>query len=151
MLTVSVDRDRLSAVFKANVTVVSDSEFTAIEARATKVGAAYGRGVGVCLLSDDVTASSGVVSLGSAVKTYSFDVESSELQTDGEYRVSVYVMDASGVWNDTCALYTSSGEAVVGSDGVYILAKRDGSGTDSSYTSAYSGADIDEFVGKVIL
>lgn len=150
MLTVSVDRDRISNIFKASVTVSSDESFTAIEARATKTGEAYGRGVGLCLLSDDDSASDGVVTLSTAVKSYSFDVESSELSSDGEYRISVYVKNESGVWNDTCQLYTSSSDAVVDSNGAYVLVKRNGTGTDASYTSAYSGEDIDNFITEVL-
>lgn len=151
MLTVTVDRNRISETYKATVTVVSDTAFTAIEARATEVGASYGRSIGYDLLADDNSAESGVVTLGEAVTEYSFDVESSELYyADGDYRISVYVMNESGVWSDCCLLYTSSGEAVIDSNGAAVLVKRAGTGTDERYTSAYSGADIDNFISEVL-
>ncbi len=150
MLTISIDRNRISNHFKATVTVQSDEPVYAYEARATKSGQPYGRSVGCDLLSDDVSASNGIVTLSTPANSFSFDIESSELQTDGDYRISVYVRDESGVWNDCCQLYTSSSEAVRDSSGAYVLAKRDGSGTDALYTSAYSGNDINNFVTEVL-
>ena len=143
MLTISIDRNRISTHFKATVTVH-------YEARATKQGQPYGRSVGYDLLSDDASASNGIVTLSTPVSSFSFDIESSELQTDGDYRISVYVRNKDGVWNDCCQLYTSSSEAVRDSNGAYVLAKCDGSGTDSSYKSAYSGNDINNFVTEVL-
>lgn len=151
MLNITVDKDRISKTLKASVTVTSDENFTAVEARATKNGSAYGRGVGLCLLSDDATTSDGVVTFASALKSYSFDVESAELETDGDYRISVYVMNEDGIWNDTYQLYTNASEAVIDSNGKYVLAKRNGTGTDTSYTSSYSGEEIDDFITEVLL
>ncbi|MBR3868069.1 MAG: hypothetical protein IKM66_02020 [Clostridia bacterium] len=150
MLTISIDRNRISTHFKATVTVHSDESVYAYEARATKQGQPYGRSVGYDLLSDDASASNGIVTLSTPVSSFSFDIESSELQTDGDYRISVYVRNKDGVWNDCCQLYTSSSEAVRDSNGAYVLAKCDGSGTDSSYKSAYSGNDINNFVTEVL-
>lgn len=151
MLSITVDRTRISENLKATVTVTSDTPFTAYEARGTEAGQAYGRGTGYCLLSDDITADNGVVTLAQAVTTVSFDIEAAELDyADGEYRISVFVRDENGVWSDCCQLYTSASEAVTDADGKNVLAKRDGSGTDESYVSAYSGNDIDSFITEVL-
>lgn len=150
MLTISIDRNRISNRFKANVSVESDVPVTAYEARATRKNDSYGKGIGYDLLSDDISASNGIVTLSTPVSSFSFDIESAELSSDGDYRISVYVRNKDGVWNDCCQLYTSSGEAVRDSIGSYLLAKRDGSGTDTSYKSSYSGNDINNFITEVL-
>ena len=150
MQTISIDRRKISSLFKATVNVQSDEEFCACEARATKTGQPYGKGIGYDLLSDDISASGGIVTFGNPVSSFVFDIESPELEADGDYRISVYVMNADGVWNDCCQLYTSSAETVRDSQGAYVLVKRDGNGSDSSYTSAYSGNDINKFVTEVL-
>ena len=151
MVSITVDRIRISSNLKATVTITSDTPFIAYEARGYYAGEKYGRGIGYCLLSDDKTTTNGVVTLASAVSSVSFDVESAELDDiEGDYRISVFVMDSNGVWDDTCVLYSSSGEVMLGSDGKKICAKRNGSGTDASYISAYSGAQINNFVNEVL-
>ena len=150
MLTINTDRNRISNHLKAAVNVSSDENVYAYEVRATKTGQPYKKGTGYCLLADDISVSAGVVTLSTPAKSFSFDIEFAELDSDGDYRISVYVMNKDGVWNDTCQLYTSSGEAVKGSDGRYIFAKRNGSGTDESYVSAYSGNVIDSFITEVL-
>ena len=150
MLTISIDRNRISYVFKATVSVQSDEPVYAYEAKATKAGQPYGRGIGYDLLSDDVASSKGVVTLGSPENSFSFDIEFSELDSDGDYRINVYVRDENGVWNDCCQLYTSASEAVKDSNGAYVLVKRNGSGADTSYKSAYSGNDINNFITEVL-
>lgn len=150
MLTISIDRNRISHHFKANVIVQSDVPFTAYEARATITNESYGKGNGFDLLSDDSSSFNGVVTLGTPVTSVSFDVESYELEADGDYRISVYVRDESGVWNDCCQLYTSASETVRDSNGAYVLVKRNGSGTDASYKSAYSENDINNFITEVL-
>lgn len=150
MLTISIDRKKISNVFKATVTVQSDESVYAYEARAAKTGQPYGRSIGYDLLSDDASASNGIVTLSTPVSTFSFDIESSELQSDGDYRISVYVRNKDGVWNDCCQLYTSSGESVRDLSGAYVLVKRNGNGTDALYTSAYPGNDINNFVTEVL-
>lgn len=150
MLTISIDRNRISYSFKATVTVKSDEPVYAYEARATKQGQPYGRSVGYDLLSDDASASNGIVTLSTPVSSFSFDIESDELSSDGDYRISVYVRNEEGVWNDCCQLYSSSSEAVRDSNGAYVLVKRNGSGTDTSYKSAYSGNDINNFITEVL-
>lgn len=150
MLTIAVDRNRISPHYKATVNVQSDEPIMAYEARATKSGEAFGRGVGFDLLSDDTSASNGVVTLPSAATSFSFDIESTELAADGAYRVSVFVKDANGVWNDCSALYTSASQPVRDSSGAYVMAKRSGSGTDTTYKSAYTGDQINNFVSEVL-
>lgn len=150
MLTITVDRNRISPHYKATVNVSSDEPIRAYEARATKSGEAFGRGVGFDLLSDDASALNGVVTLSSAVTSFSFDIESAELSSDGDYLISVFVRDENGVWNDCSALFTSASQPVRDSSGAYILAKRSGSGTDTSYQSAYTGDQINNFVSEVL-
>lgn len=150
MLTISIDRNRISNHFKANVSVSSDEPITAYEARATKTGQPYGKGIGYDLLSDDVTSSNGVVNLNSPVNAISFDIESSELTSDGNYRIGIYVRNERGVWNDCCQLHTLASEAVVDSNNDYILVKRTGNGTDALYKSVYQGNDINNFVTEVL-
>lgn len=150
MAEVTIDRNRISSLFKATVTITSDTPFTAIEARATKKGSGFGKGTGICLLSDDETASDGVFTLPSAVKSYTFDAECSEIMTDGEYRISVFVMDENGTWSDCSALLTTTSEEIYDKDRAVLFLKRDGSGTDETYISAYSGADIDSFITEVL-
>lgn len=150
MLTISIDRNRISNHFKATVSVKSDEPVYAYEARATRSGQPFGRSIGYDLLSDDASASNRIVTLSTPVSTFSFDIESSELQADGDYRISVYVRNEDGVWSDCCQLYTLSSEAVRDSNGAYVLVKRNGNGTDTSYTSAYSGNDINNFVTEVL-
>lgn len=150
MFTVLIDRNRISNHFKATVSVNSDVPVTAYEARATRTGQPYGKGIGYDLLSDDITASNGTVTLGTPVNSFSFDIESVGLSSDGDYRISVYVRNESGVWSDCCQLYTSSSEAVKDSNGDYVLVKRVGNGTDGSYKSVFSGNDINNFVTEVL-
>lgn len=150
MITITIDRNRISNHFKANVSVNSDVPVTAYEARATKNGEPYGKGIGYDLLGDDISASNGVVNLSSPVSSFSFDIESAELSADGEYRIVVYVKNASGVWNDCCQFYTSASEEIRDSNNADVLIKRIGNGTDTSYKSAYTGNDINNFVTEVL-
>ena len=150
MINVTIDRNRISEHFKATVTVTSDEAFTKVEARATKKGSAFGKGMGICLLGDDAVSSDGVVTLSSAVKSFVFDAESNEILTDGEYRISVFVLTEDGKWNDGAALLTSSGATVFDKNGAVVHVKRNGSGTDEVYQSAYSGDDINNFISEVL-
>ena len=129
--------------------MISDEAVHSYEARATRQGEPFGRGIGYDLLSDDTASSNGVVTLTSPLTELTFDIESSELLSDGDYRISIYVMNGDGVWNDTCQLYTSSGEEVKDSDGRNVLVKRE-DGTQQSYTSAYSGNEINNFITEVL-
>lgn len=150
MTTVTIDRNRISEFLKATVNVESDIPFIAVEARATKKGSGFGRGIGICLLSDDATASDGVVALPSAVSNFIFDAQCSEFLTDGEYRISVFVQTEDGKWNDGSALLTSSGEKVYDKNGVCVLVKKNGTGTDETYKSTYSGDVINNFISEVL-
>ncbi len=150
MLTVSVDRNVISKKFKATVSVSSDVLVTAYEVRATKTGELYGRGRGLDLLSDDTSVVNGVVNVPSPVRTFTFDIESDELSSDGEYRISVYVMNEDGIWNDCCQLFTSAQQQVIDSAGAYVLVKRLGNGNDDSYLSVYPGDVINNFISEVL-
>ena len=150
MTSISVDNNRISNHIKGTITVLSDEPFYAIEARATKKGSDFGRGTGYDLLSDDASAVNGIVTFPSAVTSYTFDVECSELLTDGEYRISVYVLNEANVWDDTSVLLTSDGKTVTDKTGAVIRVQRNGSGVDEVYTSAYSGDAINNFIAEVL-
>ena len=150
MITVMIDRNRISRHLKATVTVNSDVQITAYEARATKTGDPYGKGIGYNLLSDDFSLTNGVVIPEKPVKSFSFDVDSVELAADGDYRISIYVRNSKGVWDDCCQLYTVAFENVKDSKGDYILVKRVGQGTDLLYKSVFSGKDMNDFITEVL-
>ena len=149
MTAVTVDRQRISDKLKATVTVTSDFLFDAIEARATKANENFGRGQGGCLLSDDTSPADGVLILSAPVNEFSFDVEKTELFSDGEYRISVFLRNTDGVWNDCSALLTPQGENLVDSLGRKMFAKRN-VGTEETYISAYDGTVIDNFITEVL-
>lgn len=151
MITVTIDRKRISRHLKATVSINSDVKITAYEARATKSGMPYGKGIGYNLLADDIPLTNGIVISGKPVNSFSFDVESSELSADGDYRISIFVRNEKGVWNDCCQLYTAAFENVTDANGSYVLAKRAGQGTDELYKSVFSGKDINDFVTEVLL
>lgn len=150
MINVTIDRNRISNYFKATAEVLSDVPFIAIQARATKKGSAFGPGTGICLLNDDTVTVNGVVTLPSAVNNYSFDVECSEILTDGEYRISVFVLTEDGKWNDSSVLLTSADETVYDKNSAVVSVKRNGSGTDETYKTAYSGDIINNFISEVL-
>lgn len=154
MLTFLTDRNRISNHFKACVTVNSDTEFDAFQVRATKIGEPYMLGVGYDLLCDDLIDGGycldGTAYVYEPATSLSFDIESSELENDGEYRISVYVRNTHGTWNDVCPLYTKDEQLIVDSNSAYIFVQRLGFGTDDSYTSAYAGEDIAEFISEVL-
>ncbi len=149
MATLTIDRSRISTHFKATVTVTGETPFYAVEARATRVGEPWGKGKGYCLLRDDAVTSNGEVTLN-GVTSFTFDIENTELNADGEYKISVYIKNGDGVWNDTVFLYTSSNEKVKDSIGKYVCVKRNGNGTDESYVSVYSGSEINSFIAEVL-
>lgn len=154
MLTLSMDRRRISSYLKASVTVTSDTEFDAVEVRATKVNDPYMKGFGYGLLCDDRSnayyCENGVVYINEPVTSFSFDIEAEELADDGDYRISVYVRNSDGVWNDVCNLYTNSSQQLVDSNGACICSQRSGMGTDEGYISMFSGEEIDNFISEVL-
>ena len=87
--------------------------------------------------------------LSAPVNEFSFDVEKTELFSDGEYRISVFLRNTDGVWNDCSALLTSQGENLVDSLGRKMFAKRN-VGTEETYISAYDGTVIDNFITEVL-
>ena len=154
MPDIIIDRQKISSHFKANVTVISDFEFVAVEVRATKTGEPYMKGCGYDLISDDRSeeyyTENGIAYTYEPVTSISFDIESSELRGDGEYRISIYLKNTDGVWNDVCGLYTNASEAIVDCNGKYIFAQRNMTGVDKSYISVFSGEETDNFVSEVL-
>lgn len=150
MLTISIDRNKISSHFKASVSVVSDTAIDAYEARATLFGAPYGRGVGYDLISDDAAAADGAAPLSPAAASFSFDVEAAELPSDGKYRISVYVRDTNGIWNDCDYLVTKTADAVRDSSGAYVQVKRTSASINTFYQSAYTGDEINNFITEAL-
>ena len=154
MLTISVDRKKISNNITATVSVFSDYMFDAVEVRATKAGEPYMRGLGYALLADEkiygYSPADGTVYFDSPVSYFNFSVSAPELGTDGKYRISVYVRDTLGVWNDVCPVYTSEMQQLTDVNGAHIFVCRDGTGTDEQYKSACKGVHIDNFIHEVL-
>ena len=123
--TLSVDRSAIPDGGKANVTITASENIYAVECRATLSGAQWGRGIGTDVLADDLQTSSGYYELPTPSTSFSFDVESSELLSgDGTYRVTVYVRDARGVWDDTDLFIPAGSDKLVTADGFTFKCKR---------------------------
>lgn len=151
MLTITVDNTKIGVNKKANVNVYCDNDFfNGIEARATIEGEPYGKGFGYDLLKEDYGAENGVLTFDDVTDSFNFDVEAGDLGGDGKYRISVYIRNLFNIWNDCCSLYINTNERVKDTGGSYVLVKRDGSGTDEKYISAYTGEEIDYFVSEVL-
>ena len=100
--TVSVTPDyaKINGSGLSTVSVSTNINAKAFEARATLDGQPYGRGIGTNVISDDVMVDSSGVHIFSAPTTsWSFDVAYTEINTDGEYRISVYAMNEDNVWS----------------------------------------------------
>lgn len=128
-INISVDRSAIPSGGKANVTV-STADPTeliyAIECRATLSGSSWGRGIGTDVLADNLqTASTGYYELPVPSTAFSFDVESGELLSgDGVYRITVYIRDSRGVWDDTFLFIPSGSDKLVTADGLVFKCKR---------------------------
>lgn len=154
MPEIVIDRYKISSHLKANVNVNSDFEFIAFEVRATKTGEPYMRGCGYDLISDDTAESyyidNSIAYTYEPLKNISFDIESVELAGDGEYRISVYLKNTDGIWNDVCCLYTNTYQLLVDSNGSYVCAQRNATGTDENYISVFNGGEIENFIKEVL-
>lgn len=54
------------------------------------------------------------------------------------------------IWSIKCKLCESRGYFIVDSSGATILLRRNGTGGETVYTSAYSGEEIDNFITEVL-
>ena len=116
-VTLSVDRSAIPSGGKANVTVTASENIYAIECRATLSGAPWGLGVGTDVLADDLQTEYGFYELPTPSTTFSFDVESSELLNgDGTYRITVFVRDSRGVWDDIELFIPEGSDGLITSD-----------------------------------
>ena len=121
----SIDRSVIPSGGKANVTVTADENIYAVECRATLSGTPWGRGIGTDVLADDLQTGSGIYELPVPTNTFSFDVESNELISgDGTYRVTVYVRDSHGVWDDIFLFIPSGSDKLVTADDSVFKCKR---------------------------
>ena len=99
-LTLTPNVSKIGVGGRATATVEMNVLCSKIEARATINGDSYGRGIGINVLSDDVTTDgAGVHTFATPIKTWSFDIEQSELVTDGNYQITVYVQNIDGIWS----------------------------------------------------
>ncbi len=95
--------DSLTVVFSA------DAAYTAFECRATKSGAAFGRGVGQLAASFSATP---------AHTERTFCIYDEHLTAgDGAYRISLYAQGEDGSWNDNTGFVPAGGDGLVTADG----------------------------------
>lgn len=154
MPEIVIDRYKISSHFKANVNIISDFDFVAFEVRATKIGEPYMRSCGYDLISDDKSEAyyidNSIAYTYEPVRNISFDIEAGELSGDGEYRISVYLKTADGIWSDACCVYTNNSQLLVDCNGAYIYVQRNLTGTDESFVSLFSGEEIEKFICEVL-
>lgn len=150
MTTVTVDNSKIGLNKKATVTVSSEDGFDAIEVRGyASDDMARGRGIGVDLLSDDVTTTDGVWEFESVEYEATFDVEAIEFGGGGTYTVVVFTRGMNG-WDDTDRLFDKNNKDMRDRNGKCLSVKRASNTSNFSYRSKYSGAEINSFIGEVI-
>ncbi len=99
-LTLTPSLTKIGTSGTSSVSVSSNIDVIAFEARATLDGQPYGRGIGINIISDDLTVEgSGVHTFAAPTNSWSFDVAYSEINADGTYRISVYAQNADNVWS----------------------------------------------------
>lgn len=97
-----VGKDVCTATYQVN------ENYVEMEARATKNGAPYGRGIGILVISKK--ADSGGFFPANTNDT--FGVYPRFLGNgDGQYRISVYVKNVDGIWSDAIAFTWDSDDA----------------------------------------
>lgn len=116
MLTCSYTGTQLSGVSgydSITVTFLADIAYQAFECRATKAGAAYGRGIGTLIASFSSTP---------AGTSRSFPIYDDYLTAgDGAYRISLYAQSADGSWNDnTCFVPSGSSGLITWDDKTFL-------------------------------
>ena len=99
ILTLTPTVTKIAGSGTSSVSVSSNINAVAFEARATLEGQSYGRGIGIDIVQDDVSVAAGVHTFVSPTKSWSFDIAYSEIGTDGLYRISVYAQNEDGVWS----------------------------------------------------
>lgn len=94
------DVDIVSTVQSCIVDFKVNENFVEFEARSTKVGMPYGRGIGN-LITNMTIASPNYFP---ANKEYTFVITDSDLVNgEGEYRISMYAKNQEGIWSDAVA------------------------------------------------
>ena len=116
----SISNNRISSASgydSLTVTFVADGATTAFECRATKVGEAWGVGVGTLVASFSATP---------ANTSRTFEVYDDYLTNgDGEYRIGLYVQAPDGSWNDTIGFITGDATAtMLCADGTAFLCRK---------------------------
>lgn len=92
-----------------SVTFSADMAYTAFECRATKAGAACGRGVGTLIASFSSTP----VGVARTFEIYDTHLVSG----DGQYRISLYAQGQDGSWNDNASFVPAGSDGLRTVDG----------------------------------
>lgn len=99
-ITFANDVDIVSTVQSCTVDFQVNENFVQFEARSTKVGETYGRGVGNLITSMSIA----LPNYYPKDKSFSFVITDSNLISgDGQYRISMYAQNVDGVWSDAVA------------------------------------------------
>ena len=94
------DVDVVSTVQSCVVDFQVNENFVQFEARSTKVGEPYGRGVGNLIMNMNIA----LPNYYPANKPYSYVITDNDLISgDGQYRISMYAKNTDGVWSDAVA------------------------------------------------
>ena len=94
------DVDVVSTVQSCVVDFQVNENFVQFEARSTKVGEPYGRGIGNLIMNMNIA----LPNYYPANKSYSYVITDNDLISgDGQYRISMYAKNTDGVWSDAVA------------------------------------------------
>lgn len=99
-ITFTKDVDIVSTVQSCTVDFYVDENFRKFEARATKQGDPYGRGVGNLVTEMYIVSPN----YFPANKSYAFVITDTDLVFgEGVYRISMYAQNTDGIWSDAVA------------------------------------------------
>lgn len=99
-ITFEHDADIVSTIQSCIVDFSVDENFIEFEVRATKQGAAYGRGIGTLVMHMKIASPN----YYPANKQYSYVITDSDLVFgEGTYRISMYACNLDGIWSDAVA------------------------------------------------
>lgn len=99
-ISFSNNRNEISTVLDCTVNFQVNENFVEFEARATKSGEPYGRGIGNLIMQMKIQSPN----YYPANTNYTFVVNSSNLTSgDGTYRISMYAKNVGGTWSDAVA------------------------------------------------